>query len=211
MYWLVTGPYYTVHGPRRLLLSVAATSQPAQLVPQCCYRCCLAALPPPQLTDMGAVTSTGLGCAGDKIANKTAEVPKSFDYTYERGIAAVAVQLAKAAAPGGRSHRPICVLVGDDAELMANVRKQAERVLMCATVKAMEPAGSVAPFGKGSNSCSKLQRMLVDMDLIAWANYTVGTMWSNFDSVAYYAAICSYKRSQESYVDGSAMVFGPYI
>jgi hypothetical protein len=54
------------------------------------------------------------------------------------------------------------------------------------------------------------QTMLADMDTLAWADYTVGTMWSNFDAVAFYVAVCSYGRQQSTYVDGSRNPFGPY-
>lgn len=133
----------------------------------------------------------------------------------------MAVQLAADSArygftPDDAFRGPVCVLVGDDATLLAAVEQQAKRILSCSKVKVMPPAGSEPPFlelydSPNAARCQEVKDMLADMYLLASADYTVGTMWSNFDSIAYYAAVCNYNRSPGTYVDGSQMVFGPYL
>lgn len=162
--------------------------------------------------------------AGDKLAPSTREVPANFDYSFDRGINTVAEQLAVAAAAAAAGHtasnatstlhRPHCIMMGDDAQLIETVRQKVASVLQCSQLTVRSPAGSVRPFDGGSPNqarCATLSDMVVEMDLLASANFTIGTMWSNFDSVAYYAAMCVYNRSAETYVDGSASFYGPYV
>jgi hypothetical protein len=158
---------------------------------------------------------------GDKLAPSTREVPTGFDYTFARGIDNVASQLAAAAAAAARGaagnmtlQPPHCILMGDDAALLETVRQKVAAVLQCGQLTVRPPAGSVRPFDGGAPSvqrCDKLSAMFAEIELLAAADYTVGTMWSNFDSVAYYAARCVHNRSAATYVDGSAAAFGPYV
>lgn len=156
---------------------------------------------------------------GDELAQGSREVPLEFDYTYEKGLRLVAQKLAASSDSSGRSaakqlqpeHKlgPVCLLFGDDQQLMQQVRAQAEDILNCSMMQHAAAAGSHRPWeGK---QCLHVQTMLAEMDMLAWADYTVGTMWSNFDAVAFYAAVCSYGRQQATYVDGSRNPFGPYL
>jgi hypothetical protein len=152
---------------------------------------------------------------GDKIAAGTREIPGWFDYTFVRGLEKVAEQLGKEPKTHAESNhqqqlqqRPVCLILGDDAQLMATVRDQAQQILNCSQLLHAAAAGSHVPWG--SKQCDRVQTMLADTDTLAWADYTVGTMWSNFDAVAFYVAICSYGRQQATYVDGSRNPFGPY-
>lgn len=156
---------------------------------------------------------------GDKLASQTREVPLSFDYSFDKGLRLVAQQLSSRSDSsrhfGSKQLQreqepgPVCLLFGDDQQLMQQVRAQAEEILRCSKVQHAAAAGSHQPWtGK---QCSRVQTMLAEMDMLAWADYTVGTMWSNFDSVAFYAAVCSYGRQQATYIDGSQNPYGPYL
>jgi hypothetical protein len=163
---------------------------------------------------------------GDKVAPGTREVPEEFDYSFHKGMELVAQQLAvrgiasvpqQATQQGSqqqqqqKSETPICLLFGDDKQLMDDVGSQARRILNCSRLQQAPAAGSFTPWGDDNVNCGMVQTMLADMDTLAWADYSIGTMWSNFDSVAFYAAVCNYGRQQETYVDGSRNPFGPYL
>jgi hypothetical protein len=155
---------------------------------------------------------------GDKIAAGSREIPLTFDYSYQRGLQLVAQQLAgqsslsvgtQQRSLGKHQQQPSCLLFGDDKRLMDEVASQAHSILNCSKLQLAIAAGSLQPW-RGSK-CGAVQTMLADMDTLAWADYTVGTMWSNFDAVAYYAAVCVYARQHATYVDGSRNPFGPYV
>jgi hypothetical protein len=162
---------------------------------------------------------------GDKLQSKTREVPVNFDYSFDKGLRLVAHQLSARSGSStrttarhlkpwqvqqqARTHGPVCLLFGDDKELIEQVRAQAQQILNCSVLQHAAAAGSYRPWE--GQQCTRVQTMLSELDMLAWADYTVGTMWSNFDSIAFYAAVCSYGRQQSSYVDGSRNPFGPYV
>jgi hypothetical protein len=162
---------------------------------------------------------------GDKLADKTCEVPLGFDYSFDKGLRLVAQQLSAESGYSARStaqrlkpwqmqqqarpHGPVCLLFGDDEQLMKQVRAQAQKVLNCSVLQHAAAAGSYRPWE--GQKCALVRTMLSELDMLAWADYTVGTVWSNFDSFEFYAAVCSYGRQQDTYVDGSRNPFGPYV
>ncbi len=145
---------------------------------------------------------------GDKLANGTTEIPPGYAYNFTAGMRRLVRAHPKAA--GGS-----CVLLGDDATLLPVVATAARSVLRCKTVVSrLEPA--YAHVQKEFNAqpveqrCARTKKYLVDLELLARADYSLGTVHSNVDLLAYQIQRCVVGKAGDTYVDLAGWSYDGY-
>ncbi|KAG2427619.1 hypothetical protein HXX76_012271 [Chlamydomonas incerta] len=101
-----------------------------------------------------------------------------------------------------------CVILGDDHALAAMLVGPAEALLRCARVVngvPPSPAHDQDVFNAlpESSRCGRAHAFMADLALLAASDYTVGSIKSNVDLLAFLLGRCLYGRVAGSYVDAA--------
>ena len=124
--------------------------------------------------------------------DKEREIRPSYDYSIPAGLQRLRELASYSAGRGGT-----CVLVGDDASLAEPAAAEAERALGCRVINRVVPdhAHNQRVFNKEPLPfrCHSTKRLLVDLELLARADFSVGLALSNFYHIA---ALLQYCREQ---------------